>query len=85
MTLMGLAALLHHFYSATEGAFERIVKYFDGGVPTGETWRRDLLGKVAMDVPGLRPAVISRDLQKQLDDYRRFRHLFRKVYELSLD
>lgn len=85
VTMMGLAALLHHFYSAIESSFERIVKYFDGGVPAGETWHRDLLGKVAIDVPGLRPAVISKDLQKQLDDYRRFRHLFRRVYELSLD
>ncbi|MEW6229453.1 MAG: hypothetical protein AB1700_15410 [Bacillota bacterium] len=85
LTMMGLAALLHHFYSATESAFERIVKYFDGGLPTGESWHRDLLARAATEIPDVRPVVISKALQKQLDDYRRFRHLFRNVYELNLD
>lgn len=85
LTMMGLAALLHHFYSAAETAFERIVKYFDGGLPMGDSWHRDLLSRVATEIPDVRPAVISRALQKQLDDYRRFRHLFRNVYELNLD
>jgi len=51
----------------------------------GDSWHRDLLSRVATEIPDVRPAVISRALQKQLDDYRRFRHLFRNVYELNLD
>lgn len=85
LTMMGLAALLHHFYSATESAFERIVKYFDGGLPTGDSWHRDLLCRAATEIPDVRPAVISKALQRQSDDYRRFRHLFRNVYEFNLD
>lgn len=85
VTVMGLAALVHHFYSATEAAFQRIIRYFDGGLPTGESWRRELLVKAATEVPGLRPAIISQDLRKRLDDYRRFRHLFRNVYEADVD
>lgn len=85
VTMMGLAALLHHFYSATESTFERIVKYFDGGVPTGDSWHRDLLARAATEIPDIRPAIIGKALQKQLDDYRRFRHMFRNVYELNLD
>lgn len=35
-------------------------------------------------VPGLRPAVISAELQECLSEYLRFRHLFRNLYGFEL-
>jgi hypothetical protein len=36
-------------------------------------------------VPGIRPAVISTETGKRLDEYRRFRHVVRNVYTRSFD
>ncbi len=35
-------------------------------------------------LPGLRPAVITAELQEPLDELRRFRHLFRNLYKSEL-
>jgi hypothetical protein len=34
--------------------------------------------------PGIRPAVISKEIAKELDQYRRFIHLLRNVYATNL-
>lgn len=40
---------------------------------------------MSVDVPGIRPRVISRELQAMLDPYRGFRHVFRNAYGRRLD
>jgi hypothetical protein len=40
---------------------------------------------MSMEIDGIRPAVISEALREQLDEYLRFRHLFRNVYGFNLD
>jgi hypothetical protein len=39
---------------------------------------------MADDVTDIRPAVISKEMSKELDQYRRFRHLVRNVYATNL-
>lgn len=65
---------LLRFYSALEQAFERIAEAFNGGVPAGSTWHRELLLLMARAVPDVRPAVLTRPVVEQLDEYRKFRH-----------
>ena len=82
--LDGVALGLHGFYSGAERIFESIAREIDGAVPRGPDWHRDLLIQMSADVPGSRPAAISRNSWLCLDDYRGFRHVVRNVYAFSL-
>jgi hypothetical protein len=75
---------LHGFYSGLERLFELVAIRVDQIRPSGDTWHRDLLQQIANDCPGVRPAVIDRDIALALDEFRRFRHLVRNVYALNL-
>ena len=83
--LESVALNLHGFYSALEKLFELIVRHVDKVMPESTAWHRNLLDQVATDVPGVRPAVISVDIARELDQFRRFRHLVRNVYTFSLN
>jgi hypothetical protein len=82
--LDSVALNLHGFYSGLERLFELIARHVDRALPTGETWHRDLLQQMAQELADVRPAVISRDSALVLDEFRRFRHLVRSVYTMSL-
>lgn len=76
---------LHGFYTGAEQAFEAIARAVDGGVPQEAGWHRELLLRMATEIPAVRPAVISRDTEACLDAYRGFRHVVRNVYTINLD
>lgn len=73
-------SILHDLYNGAERVFERIARTLDGGVPSGTDWHVALLRQMTYDIAGVRPAVISEDLADALDEYLRFRHVFRNVY-----
>ena len=57
-----------------------ILHDFNGGIPRGDQWDRDLVDDMTLDIPEVRPAVIDRGLARTLGEYLRFRHVFRNVY-----
>ena len=73
-------SMLHDFYNCVERVFLRIARELNGGVPRGEQWHRDLIDNMALEIPGVRPAVVDRGLADVLGEYLRFRHVFRDVY-----
>lgn len=83
--LDGVALNLHGFYSGLERIFLMVAETLDGTVPQGENWHQLLLQQMAKDVPGVRPAVISTEGQRNLDEYRGFRHVVRNVYTFHFD
>ena len=64
---------LHDFYSGLERIFEQIASSVDRTVPSARDWHRDLLRQMAVEVPGIRPQVISVETASAVDEYRRFR------------
>ena len=82
--LDSVALNLHGLYSGLERLFELVARHLDGVTPEGKTWHRDLLQRMAQEMPELRPAVISLETLRALDDYRRFRHLVRNLYTFNL-
>ncbi len=78
------AVALHHAYGALESAIARIAKVF-GTEPTGQNWHRSLLETMTMEVPGIRPAIVSLDALPALRDPLAFRHFFRHAYTVPLD
>lgn len=83
--LDGVALNLHGFYSGLERIFEKTASLIDGNVPSGANWHQELLNQMSIEVPGLRPAVISLELKELLEDYRGFRHVVRNVYTYHLN
>lgn len=76
---------LHGFYAGVERLLETIALQLDGSLPKGDAWHRDLLDQMTLDLPGIRPPVMSADTAHALDEYRRFRHVVRNVYAEQLD
>jgi hypothetical protein len=83
--LDSVALNLHGLYSGLERIFEKIASTIDGSVPAGVNWHQELLNQMAVEVPRIRPAVISIDLKGDLEEYRGFRHVVRNVYTYRLD
>jgi hypothetical protein len=80
-----VAVNLHGWYTALETALERIGRLLDQSVPEGEAWHADLIAQMQLEVPGVRPAVIPKNVESGLRELRRFRHFFRNAYVLDLD
>lgn len=76
---------LHDFYTGLERVFRQIAVTVDRSTPSGQEWRRDLLKQMCIDIPDLRPAVISPATCAALDELMRFRHVVRNVYAFQLD
>jgi HepT-like protein len=76
---------LHNLYSATENIFRNIAETFGNQVDAASGWHADLLDRMRLDLTPLRPAVIDDATFDPLDELRRFRHLFRAAYGVSLD
>lgn len=75
---------LHGFYAGVERIFEMISKEIDHSVPSGNAWHRELVYQMTMDIESIRPPVISKDLERVLDEYRGFRHVVRNAYTYNL-
>ncbi len=84
-TAIVVAYYLHVLYGSFENLFRRIAVFFGNQVPDPEWWHAQLLRQMTLDVPGVRPPVISHELYDSLDELRRFRHLFRNAYVLHFD
>lgn len=78
-------SILHDFYTGIERIFIRIADELNGGVPRSEQWHRQLLTDMTLELPGIRPAVVSKTLADSLGPFLRFRHLFRNLYGFVLD
>ncbi|MGO9314023.1 MAG: hypothetical protein ACLQBD_03930 [Syntrophobacteraceae bacterium] len=75
---------LHSFYTGLERVFKLIAEILDGRLPVGEGWHKLLINQMALEIQGVRPAVISEATLELLDEYLRFRHLVRNVYSFNL-
>lgn len=80
-----LATCLHSFYSGLERIFEAVAREIDGTFGRSAEWHRELLQAVSVDRPGKRPALISEESYRWLEEYRSFRHLFRHLYTHHID
>ena len=79
------ASILHDVYTGAERIFVRIAEELNGGVPRGEQWHRQLLQDMTLELPKVRPRVVSKALASELGEFLRFRHVFRNVYGFVLE
>jgi hypothetical protein len=83
--LDSLGYSLHNIYNALENCFEQISLGFENHVRDNTRWHRELLQKMFLDIPSVRPAVLPEQLRSLLGELLGFRHLFRHAYEFKLD
>jgi hypothetical protein len=84
-TLAQAAVALHHAYGAVESALERVARTLEGGVPLGADSHVALLEAMALEIEGVRPAVLSQQSLLLLRRLLGFRHFFRHAYAVGLD
>lgn len=79
------ASLMADFYMGVEKIFRIISEELDGGVPKGEGWHKKLLYTMTLEIKGVRPAVISKELYIDLLEFLGFRHVVRQAYGFELN
>jgi hypothetical protein len=79
------AVALHHAYGSMEAALARIMRLLEGEELQGIHWHQALLDSSALDVPGVRPPLLSRESLATLREPLGFRHFFRHAYAVTLD
>ncbi len=83
--LDSVALNLHDFYAGLERIFRYIASHVEQSVPTDGEWHRELLRQMNVEVPSVRPAVLSVESVQALDEYLRFQHVVRNVYTFNFD
>lgn len=76
---------LHNLYCAYEDMFKLIARFFENQIEDLSRYHRDLLKRMTIKIEGIRPALLSQESFKILDELRGFRHVFRHAYSYGLD
>ncbi len=79
---VGIGAVLKDFYEGVERIFKHIAAAFNEPLPSGEGWHKQLLEGMSQPTESRKP-VISQSLKDALDEFLRFRHLFRNIYVVT--
>ncbi len=81
----GVAYALHNLYCALENSFDQISRTFENHVVETDRWHRELMLKMFLEIPGVRPRVLPDNVRGMLSDLRSFRHVFRHSYDFKLE
>jgi hypothetical protein len=79
-----LGYTIHNIYGVIENACLRIAKFFENGF-SQDAWHKELLNRMLLDLPNMRPAFLTQEAYIVLDELRAFRHVFRNLYSRPLD
>jgi hypothetical protein len=83
--LDSISLSLQGAYNGVEVIFELISRLVDRNQAKGENWHQLLLRQMMAEVEGVRPAVISLESGRLLNDFRGFRHVTRHLYPFELE
>ena len=82
--LEACAFQLSRLYNVVEQMALRIAKAFENNIDDEHGWQMELLRRLSLEIPGVRPALLSPELLSDLQDLRGFRHVVRHAYDLTL-
>ncbi len=74
-----LGYTIHNIYNLMENYFLRVAKFFENNIDQ-DAWHRSLIDRMALEIPGFRPALLKREDLEAIHDLRSFRHVFRNIY-----
>ncbi len=75
---------LARFYTVIEKSFERVCVAFENHFDKRQDYHERLLQRIAVDLPGIRPALVPAAELGALRDLKGFRHVVRHAYALML-
>lgn len=79
-----LTTILEKYYTTLETCFFRISKFFENNL-SRESWHKELLDKMRLEIPNTREAVIKKSSYSELQELLRFRHFSRYYTEMDYD
>lgn len=85
IALESLAYKLHNLYCAFEDLFKIVARRFENQIENHAQYHKELLRRMALDIRGVRPSLISEELLKDLDELRAFRYFFRHAYSYEIN
>ena len=83
--LESIAYQIHNLYRATEELMKIVATYFENNINESNQWHSLLLQRMKMDIPEIRPALLSVESYSILNSLRGFRHFFRHAYGATLE
>jgi hypothetical protein len=72
-------------YNALEQAALRVAKAFENNIDDDAGWHAEVMRRLTLDLPEIRPAVFLEADLAQLRELRGFRHMIVHAYDLVLD
>lgn len=75
---------LCRFFNVIEQMALRIAKRFENAIDDPARWHAELIRRMTLDIPGVRPPLFPRELAAPLNELRGFRHVFTHAYDLVL-
>lgn len=82
--LEACAFQLARFYNIVEQLALRVAKAFENNIDDDQSWHMELIRRLSIDIPGVRPPLFSSELVSDLQELRGFRHVIRHAYDLTL-
>jgi len=76
---------LHNLYSAFEDLFKLTAGFWENNVKTNGDFHINLLKRMLVRIEQVRPALISEESYRFLNELRGFRHVFRHAYSFGMD
>ena len=78
----------HHLsrcYNVIEQMGLRVAKAFENSLDDDKGWHTELIRRLSIRIPSVRPALFSGDVRQSLQELRAFRHVFIHAYDLEVD
>jgi hypothetical protein len=80
-----LGYLLHNLYCALEDLLQEVARTFENRLEDPARYHQELLKRLHLEVPGIRPRLLRTPSYHLLNELRGFRHIFRHAYDYELD
>jgi hypothetical protein len=81
---MALSQALTNYYTCLETLFLRISTFFENSLEEA-AWHQSLLDRMGIEVPDVRPRVVSQEAEGALRELLKFRHFCRYYFEMDYD
>ena len=82
--LEACAFQLARLYNIIEQLALRMAKAFENNIDDEQGWHMELIRRLSIEIPGVRPALFSAKLAADLQELRGFRHVVRHAYDMAL-
>lgn len=83
--LESVAYQIHNLYNAVEDLLKIVAAHFENQIADTARWHTTLLNRMAQEISGVRPPLLSQESYQLLNSLRGFRHFFRHAYAVPIE